>query len=484
MPKLDMNVHDNGNNMGGKQVDNHASYKSRQLNGDQKGTQSGVAMITLSGSDGSPPLDDYNPHQHRKVEHPTTNLETLVHLLKGSLGTGILAMPNAFFKAGLVVGFIGTILIGSLCTYCIHVLVRSQYEMCKQRRVPILSYPRTLELALEQGPGVLRKFSRFAGGAVNAFLIIYQLGICCVYVVFVATNIKQVVDQYWYEVDVRLYMVMLLLPLILINYVRNLKLLAPFSSFANVVTFVGLGITMYYVFDNIPSPAERKLSGNVLEFPLFIGTTLFALEAVGVIIALEYNMKNPVDFGGYFGVFNRGMSIIVGMYVFVGFVGYVKYGDLAQGSITLNLPVDEKLAQSVKIMFAIAIFITYALQCYVPLEIVWNTYIKDRLEHSSSKKKIFIEYVMRTLIVIGTFLLAVAIPRLELFISLFGALCLSALGIAFPATVEMCLLWPTRSYGRCNWILFKDILLIVCGIVGLVIGTYTSVASIVQSFID
>ncbi|PSN54888.1 Proton-coupled amino acid transporter-like protein [Blattella germanica] len=134
---------------------------------------------------------------------------------------------------------------------------------------------------------------------------------------------------------------MLLLPLILLNWVRNLKLLAPFSTFANIVTFVGLGITMYYVFDGIPSPAERDMVGHVFDFPLFIGTTLFALEAVGVIIALEYNMKNPNDFGGYFGVFNRGMSIIVFLYVFVGFVGYVKYGDAAAGSITLNLPTDE-----------------------------------------------------------------------------------------------------------------------------------------------
>jgi proton-coupled amino acid transporter len=60
------------------------------------------------------------------------------------------------------------------------------------------------------------------------------------------------------------------------------------------------------------------------------------------------------------------------------------------------------LAQSVKITFAIAIFITYALQCYVPLEIVWTTYLKDRLVRASSRKKLLVEYLMRTCIVIGT----------------------------------------------------------------------------------
>jgi len=45
-----------------------------------------------------------------------------------------------------------------------HVLqVRSQYQMCKQLRVPFLSYPRTLQLALEQGPVMLRGLSRYAG---------------------------------------------------------------------------------------------------------------------------------------------------------------------------------------------------------------------------------------------------------------------------------------------------------------------------------
>ncbi|GLH07330.1 Proton-coupled amino acid transporter-like protein CG1139 [Gryllus bimaculatus] len=155
----------------------------------------------------------YDPHQHRDLNAPTTNSETLIHLLKGSLGTGILAMPNAFLNAGLVVGFFGTILIGSLCTYCMHILV---------------------------------------------------------------------VDMYWKEVNVRFYMLMILVPLILLNYVRNLKLLAPFSTLANIITFVGLGITLYYLFNNIPNPADRDMVGSIRTFPLFIGTTLFALEAVGV----------------------------------------------------------------------------------------------------------------------------------------------------------------------------------------------------------
>jgi proton-coupled amino acid transporter len=78
-------------------------------------------------------------------------------------------------------------------------------------------------------------------------------------------------------------------------------------------------------------------------------------------------------------------------------------------------------------------------------------------------------------------LLAVAIPRLGLFISLFGALCLSALGIAFPAIIELCVKWPD-DLGPFKVTLWKDILLIIFGILGLVIGTTTSIIDIIASF--
>lgn len=78
--------------------------------------------------------------------------------------------------------------------------------------------------------------------------------------------------------------------------------------------------------------------------------------------------------------------------------------------------------------------------------------------------------------------LAISIPRLGLFISLFGALCLSVLGIAFPAIIEICVLWPENDFGPCKFMLIKNILLIVFGLLGLVVGTYVSIVDIVKSF--
>jgi solute carrier family 36 (proton-coupled amino acid transporter) len=53
---------------------------------------------------------------------------------------------------------------------------------------------------------------------------------------------------------------------------------------------------------------------------------------------LENNMKTPVSFGGSTGVLNRSMVLIIFLYVGLGLLGFLQYGDLSAGSITLNLP--------------------------------------------------------------------------------------------------------------------------------------------------
>lgn len=59
------------------------------------------------------------------IADPTarSNLETFIHLLKSSLGTGILAMPKAFSYVGLAEGAVLVYAMGAFCVYGLHLLV-------------------------------------------------------------------------------------------------------------------------------------------------------------------------------------------------------------------------------------------------------------------------------------------------------------------------------------------------------------------------
>lgn len=69
---------------------------------------------------------DYNPFEHRDPNGASAG-GALAHLLKSSLGTGILAMPMAFHNGGLLFGGIMTLIVGFLCTHCVHILVSNSY---------------------------------------------------------------------------------------------------------------------------------------------------------------------------------------------------------------------------------------------------------------------------------------------------------------------------------------------------------------------
>ncbi|XP_049885092.1 proton-coupled amino acid transporter-like protein CG1139 [Pectinophora gossypiella] len=445
------------------------------------GADKGIFLVNMKEKN-MQEVEEYEPYDNRVVEHPTTNTETLLHLLKGSLGTGILAMPKAFANAGYVVGTIGTIVIGVLCTYCIHVLIDSCYVLCKRRKVPSLTYTGVAEAALSEGPDWCKACAPYAAHVVNSFLLIYQIGTCCVYVVFVSDNIEYVLTKYFgLEVTVFQVMCCILLPLVLINWVRDLKYLAPFSAIANAITIVSFGIILYYIFRDVPTLEGKAPAGELANFPLFFGTVLFALEAIGVILPLENEMKTPKDFVGKFGVLNRAMISIIILYVGMGLFGYLQYGNDAKGSITLNLPSNtEILASVVQCLLAFAIFITHGLACYVAIDILWNEYIGIRL--LNSKRRVIWEYMLRTAIVLVTFGIAAAVPELDLFISLFGALCLSALGLAFPAFIQSCTYWYYVSDSERIRMIIKNAIVVLFGALGLVVGTWTSLEGIIIKF--
>lgn len=49
-------------------------------------------------------------------------------------------------------------------------------------------------------------------------------------------------------------------------------------------------------------------------------------------------MKTPKSFGGTFGVLNISMFVITLLYAAIGLLGYLRYGEHCEASISLNLP--------------------------------------------------------------------------------------------------------------------------------------------------
>lgn len=52
-------------------------------------------------------------------------------------------------------------------------------------------------------------------------------------------------------------------------------------------------------------------------------------------------MKNKDQFSKPLGVLNVGMGVVICLYLLIGCIGYMKYGENIMGSVTLNLPQDE-----------------------------------------------------------------------------------------------------------------------------------------------
>lgn len=96
-------------------------------------------------------------------------------------------------------------------------------------------------------------------------------------------------------------------------------------------------------------------------------------------------------------------------------------------------------------------------------------------------RKKLAEYSIRIFIIVMTLCIAIAIPNLGPFISLVGAVCLSFLGLIFPAVIETVTFWDRpNGLGTWNWVLWKNLFLISFGILGFFSGSYVSILDIIH----
>jgi len=357
---------------------NTAQDFQKRPNDTTASNQNSVVTVPILSSDDTENQSDVEFHnvQNQQEVHTISSCDAIIHLLKGNIGTGILAMPDAIKNSGLVVGSIGLVILSVLCVTCMHMLVNCANTLCLRTNSKSLDYARVAETAFSTSGPKLSRFATISRG----------------------------------------------------------------------------------------------------QLPLFFGTAIYAFEGIGVVLPIENQMRFKSELRGLNGVLNTSMVIVTCLYIAIAFFGYLKYGDNVEGSITLNLPAHQWLAQLIILAFTLAIFFSYGLQFYVPVNILLPA-VHSRV---SEENKLKAEYALRYGLVVLTFALAAAIPKIDLLISLVGAVSSSTLALMAPPIIDTVTNWP--DCGKFKWKLIRNIFLFTVGFLGFVTGTFVSVQNIIKAF--
>ena len=201
-------------------------------------------------------------------------------------------MGDAFKNGGLILSPFLMAFLSIVCVHGQHILINcsEQLQMIhKLDKRP--NYPSTVELSFKSGPARLQKYAANMKTFCNIFIVITQLGFCCIYFLFIGTNVKQFLDYYGIFFDLHVLIAFSLILVWSTTLITNLKYLVPFSFIAIIFMFVGLAITYYYSVQDLPSPTERNYFSTIHQLPLFFGTAIYAFEGISLVRLLKDYLK-------------------------------------------------------------------------------------------------------------------------------------------------------------------------------------------------
>ena len=158
-----------------------------------------------------------------------------------------------------------------------------------------------------------------------------------------------------YEIDIRLWILILLVPFVLITYIRDLRTLSPFVTVANICL---LFVVAVIIFDAISRFVTQRAAVNcqqhnytldlnhamicgVSPWPLsvndlfiFLGLAVYPFEGIGFVMPLENKMAEPQKFKLI--LIAVVITITTSNTVF-GMIGYLAYGECSHPNLTLSL---------------------------------------------------------------------------------------------------------------------------------------------------
>lgn len=89
--------------------------------------------------------------------------------------------------------------------------------------------------------------------------------------------------------EVQIYCIILIIPLMLTVQINNLKFLAPFSALSNIFLITVCGISFYYIFEDFPSLETRNMHPTFSQLPLFLRFIFIHFNFTYINYQLQFN---------------------------------------------------------------------------------------------------------------------------------------------------------------------------------------------------
>ncbi|ORZ12600.1 transmembrane amino acid transporter protein-domain-containing protein [Absidia repens] len=383
--------------------------------GEEEDEDDGDLLDDREDDDGDETSPLIRKAQANAVQGSATPSKAVFLLLKSFVGTGVMFLPKAFSNGGLFfsTALLSTIAALSLYTFLLLVETRN--------KVPV---------SFGDIGGIL--FGKYMRMAVLIAITFSQVGFVCAYMVFVAQNVQSLIETLS-NCEIRPPMPYLILSQIAVfvplAMIRKIQKLSAFALIADVFILLGLIYLYYYDFLALATHGIGNVEWviNAKSFPMFIGTAVFTYEGVGLVIPITESMKEPEKFPK---VLSYTMVGITSIFLSVGFISYLAFGDQVQTVILLNLP-GTFAVNTVQALYALAICLSIPLQLFPAIRIT-----ETALFSRSGKHNLVVKWqknVFRFMAVLACAGVAImGSSDLDKFVSLVGSLCCLPLCYLFP----------------------------------------------------
>jgi len=321
--------------------------------------------------------------------------QVVVNIIISFVGAGLLGVPNAFSKAGWLLGSVTLCCVSALNLYALLLLPQVKRKLVSQGYEDVTSYG-------DLGRCILgEKGESF----VNVCIGISQAGFATAYIIFIAANLYSIAEI------PRWFVCAACVPgLGALCQFRDMKYLSPFSLLANCSTFFALcnvlfqDYEQYVPHNNTIHPV--KWGGMIY----VIAITIYSMEGVALILSLEASCKKPSMFPFLLRTVVGFITIFMAIF---GSSGYLAFGDKTLTPITLNLA-GHWSSTFVKLALSLSLYFTFPIMMF-PVWIISET-LHPVLDEDDRAR-----FAFRFGIVCISALVAFAVPDFGKFLSLVGS---------------------------------------------------------------